>query len=159
DGLSRNASDKEVRDLAQKILDDARKDRATAPALPKPPPSNDDRDGPPCQCKGGQGQNAGASKGGKKDDGAGKEVGKGPDTPGAGGAAGEGGTREGRSMAGRQEGMLNGLQADEADPSPGDPAHRRWAGALQIEDFRNIDKDILKKVLKDHKMTPEELEE
>jgi hypothetical protein len=159
DGLSRNASDKEVRDLAQKILDDARKDRATAPALPKPPPQNDDRDGPPCQCKGGgQGQNAGAAKGGKKDDGSGKEVGQGSATPGAGRDAGEGRTKEGTSIAGRQEGMLNGLQADEADPSPGDPAHRRWAGALQIEDYRNIDKDILKKVLKDHKMTPEELE-
>ena len=29
---------------------------------------------------------------------------------------------------------------------------------MQIEDYRNIDKNILAKILKDHKMTPEELE-
>jgi hypothetical protein len=158
DGLSQNAADKEVRDLAQKILDDARKDRASAPALPKPPPSDDGKEGPTCQCKGGgQGQNAGASKGGNKDDGAAKQAGNGPATPGAGRNGGEGRTTEGTSIAGRQERTLDGLRADEALPSPGDPAHRRWAGSLQIEDYRKIDKDILNKVLKDHKMTPEEL--
>jgi hypothetical protein len=159
EGLSKNAADKDVRDLAQKILEDARKDRASAPGLPRTPPPNDGKDGPPCECKGGgQGQNTGSAKGGSKDNGTGKEVGKGLAPPGDGRDGGQGRSPEGTSMAGRQEGRLQGLQADEADPSPGDPSHRRWAGALQIEDYRNIDKDILARVLKDHKLTPEELE-
>ncbi len=159
DGLSRNAADKDVRDLAQKILDDARKDRASAPALPKSPPRDDGKDGPPCECKGGgQGKDTGTGKGGDKDGSANKQVGNGPAAPGAGRDAGQGRTAEGTSIAGRQEGLLHGLQADEAFPSPADPSHRRWAGALQIEDYRNIDKNILAKILKDHKMTPEELE-
>jgi hypothetical protein len=158
DGLSHNASDKDVRDLAQKILDDARKDRATTPALPKAPPPGDSKDGPPCECKGSsQGKNAGAAKNGNGT-GTGKELGKAQNPPGGGRGGGQGRTPDGKSIAGQQREMLNNLQADEADPSPGDPEHRRWAGALQIEDYRNIDKNILKKVLKDHKLTPEELE-
>src|SRR5205823_3417879 len=67
EGLARNAGDKEVRDLAQKILDDGRKDRASAPGLPKAPPRDDPKDGPTCDYKGGGGKDAGAAKGGKED--------------------------------------------------------------------------------------------
>jgi hypothetical protein len=159
DDLSKNASDKDVRDLAQKILDDARKDRATTPALPKSPPREGDKDGPPCQCKGNDpGNKAGSSKGGDKDGGASKTRGDPAEKPGTGRNGGQGRTPDGTSLAGQQQGLLNGLQADEAVPSPGDPSHRRWAAPLQIEDYRSIDKNILAKVLKDHKMTPEELE-
>jgi collagen type III alpha len=159
ESLSRNASEKDVRDLAQKILDDARQDRSTAPALPKSPPRNDAKDGPPCECKGGgQGKNTGASKGGDKESGANKQVGNGPAEPGSGRNVGQGRPDDGTSLAGRQEGQLHGFRADEAFPSPADPSHRRWAGALQIEDYRNIDKNILAKILKDHKLTQEEME-
>ncbi len=158
EGLSRNAGDKDVRDLAQKILDDARKDRSTAPGLPKGPPPTDAKDGPPCDCKGGgQGQKAGSSKAGGKD-GAPKVAGDPQAAPGAGRGGGQGRPPEGTSVAGQQQGMLEGHRADEAEPSPGDPSHRRWAGSMQIEDYHSIDKNILAKVLKDHKLTPEEVE-
>ena len=49
---------------------------------------------------------------------------------------------------------MQGHRADEAEPSPADPSHRRHAGSLQVEDFTKIDKDILK----DLKMTSEQWE-
>ncbi len=152
--LARNASDKDVRDLAKKILDDARKDRASSPALPKGPPPDDPRDGPPCECKGGgQGQGAGAAKSGGKD-GGGKREGIVQVPQGGGRGSGAGRPPDGTSIAQGQRTKLQGLRADEAEPTPGDPAHRRRAGVLQLEDFTKIDKDILK----DLKITPEQWE-
>ena len=74
-------------------------------------------------------------------------MGNGPAEPGSGRNVGQGRPDDGTSLAGRQEGQLHGFRADEAFPSPADPSHRRWAGALQIEDYRNIDKYILAKIL------------
>lgn len=154
--LAQNAKDKEVRDLAQKILDDARKDRESSPALPKAPPRDDIKDGPTCQCKGGGGAQSGSVKPGEgKGSGEGKQEGKPQTAQAAGKPGGEGREGGGRGLiANGQQALLQGLQADEARPATADPSHRSRAGSLQIEDFRNIDKDILKEL----GMTPEEWE-
>jgi hypothetical protein len=152
--LARNAGDKDVRDLAKKVLDDARKDRASSLGLPKEPPRGDPKDGPPCECKGGgDGKKTGSAKNGKS---SGECKGEGMvQVPQGGGRnPGAGRNREPENMtAGRKE-VLQGLQADEADPVPGDPEHRRRAGVLQIDDFTKIDKDILKELA----LTPEQWE-
>ncbi|HKI33831.1 MAG TPA: hypothetical protein VKA46_18405 [Gemmataceae bacterium] len=154
ESLARNANDKDVRDLAKKVLEDARKDRASSPALPKGPPPEDAPDGPPCQCKGGVNvKDTGASKSGGKDTGSGKGQGIVQVPPGA---SRDAGGRDGptTSLTPGQMVRLQALGADEAQPTPGDPAHRLHAGALQLEDWTKIDKNILK----DLKMTPEQLE-
>jgi len=151
--LASNAKDREVRDLAGKILDEARKDRSSAPALPKGPPRDGAKDGPPCECKGGgNGQPTGAAKGGGKDGGEGKQQGKVGTVLGAGRNGGEGHNGQLTPLTPAQQALLQELQADEANPSPADSAHRRRAGVLQIDP--KVDKDILK----DLKMTPEEWE-
>jgi hypothetical protein len=155
ENLAKNANDREVRDLASRILEQARKDRASSLALPKEPPPADAKAGPPCECKGnGQGQNTGSAKTGGKD-GTGKQQGT---VQGKQGEARNGGT--GRvdgsptPLSPAQKELLEALRADEADPVPGDPAHRRRAGDLQLKDLQKIDKNVLK----DLKMTPEELD-
>jgi hypothetical protein len=153
--LARNANDREVRDLAKKVLEEARKDRSSSPGLPKSPPRDNDPNGPPCQCKGGgNGQGTGAAKSGGKESGNGKEQGVARVPQGAGRNGGGGRSDQTTALTRQQMEMMQGLRADEAQPSPGDPAHRRHAGQLQIEDFTRIDKNILK----DLKMTPEQLE-
>ncbi len=149
--LAHNASDKDVRDLAGKILDEARQDRSSAPALPKGPPRDGLKDGQPCECKGGgDGQPTAAAKGGGKDSGAGKPQGQSDTTVGIGRNGGQGRSGGVTPLTPAQQALLEHLQADEANRSPGDPAHRQRAGVLQIDP--KLDKDILK----DLKMTPEE---
>jgi hypothetical protein len=147
--LARNAKDPEVRDLAKQILDDSRKDRESSPALPKGPP----RDGPPCDCKNGNGDGNSAAKGGYHQGAEGKGGGQGQAESGAG-RDGHGRGGPPTNIAQGQQQTLQGLRADEAEPTPGDPAHRSRAGVLQLDDFTKIDKDILK----DLKMSPAEWE-
>jgi hypothetical protein len=155
ENLARNAQDKEVRDLAKQILDDSRKDRASNPALPKDPPPESLKDGPPCQCKGGDGTKSGSAKPGEgKGKGAEKKEGEGKGTQGSAKTGGQGRGGAPTNIARSQQEMLQDKRADEAEPNPADPAHRRRAGVLQLEDFTKIDKNILK----DLKMTPEEWE-
>jgi hypothetical protein len=152
--LARNAKDRDVRELAQKVLDDARKDRASSPALPKGPPRDDANDGPPAEGKGGNGNGTSAAKAGGQEAGDGKPGGQAGVAQGAGRTTGEGRPNGSTSVGPGEEGRLQGLHADEAQPSPADVAHRQRPGVLQVEDFTKIDKDILK----DLQMSPEEWE-
>src|SRR5262249_4586222 len=143
--LIRNTGDKKARDFAQKVLDDARKDRESNPGLPKDPP----RDGTPGECKNGNGNETGASKGGSQEGAEGKGGGQ--------GQAERGTARDGGQVRNGTPTDITQAQQhlpDKTEPSPGDPAHRRRPGALQLDDFTKIDKDILK----DLKMSPEEWE-
>jgi hypothetical protein len=156
--MARSARDPQTRDLARKVLDDADKDRQSSPALPKGPPRDDAREGPTAEGKGGEGQGSGsaktASNGGSEDRGEGKP-GNGQATAAGNGKAGGQGREGGLWTPGATALQPSrGSEAPEPPPSAADPAHRGRAGVLQVEDFRKIDKNILK----DLKMTPEEWE-
>src|SRR5262249_6037358 len=155
--LARNARDQEVRDLARKVLDDARKDRESSPALPKGPPRDDAKDGPPCECKGGgDGKSAGTDRtaGNGQQGGQGKSEGGGEQPQGAGKSGGQGRPNGEQSpiAKGHPRGLNDLDESQDSRPGTADPSHRRRAGVLQVEDFTRIDKDILK----DLNMTPEE---
>jgi hypothetical protein len=154
ENLAHNAKEKDVRDLAQKVLEDARKDRASSPALPKDAPRGDPKDGPPCQCKGGDGTMAGTvNPGNGKGSGEEKKQGEGQTVQGGGKTGGQGRPDGRQGLIARQNEGMHGLDDDhEPEAAPADPAHRRRPGVLQIEDFTKIDKDILK----DLQMSPEE---
>jgi hypothetical protein len=155
ENLSQNAKDQEVRDLAKQILNDAKKDRESSPALPKGQSKDDAGEGPPAEGKGGKPDDSSAAKSGGQQPGEGKSDGGQPDVAKAAGhGAGSGRPNGASSLTKAQEEMLRGLHADEAQPSPTDVSHHRRPGVLQIEDFTKIDKDILK----DLKMSPEDWE-
>ena len=128
-------------------------DRSSAPALPRDP--IDTSKGPASEAKGqGDPKEVSTAKGGKPDGMEAKGPGK---TEGAKGFA-HGGNPGGPASAitPADKAAMQGLTAVETEPLPADPAHRRWAGSMQIEDFRSIDKQIILKFLKDHDITPEQ---
>jgi len=114
--------------------------------LPKGPPEA--KDGPPCDCKGGNG--SGSSKGGgSKDTGSGKKG----DAQAAQDAGKEGGQGRDHGKLSIANGLGGFLPENDMTPEPSvaNPAHRKLP-ALQLRNYRDIDPNVLK----DLGMTPED---